>query len=124
MVLRSGISELYVDIMLTLIVISVSGAFTALITNLSNYSRSTQSLDVGVPPLALIIRYSGSNYLVVVNYEGDSREFALIRGGVKVGSYLIPPQGLLILNIGNAEPSEIYVLVGNYLVRANFLELR
>lgn len=120
---RRGISELYVDIMLTLIVISVSGTFTALLTNLSSYLRSDQSLDVGTPPLALAINHSGKSYLIVVNYEYSAREVAVICEGVEVGRHLIPPQGLLVVDLGSVKPSNTYVAAGNYLVSVTSLDV-
>ncbi|MEM0505508.1 MAG: hypothetical protein QW267_05450 [Sulfolobales archaeon] len=124
MSLRKGISELYVDIMLTLIVISLSGAFTALLTDLSNYLRSDHSLSVGVPPLALSIKYGGRNYLIVVNYGDSPLEIAVMYGGTKTSNYVVNPQSPLIIDLDNVDPSNTYVLVSNYLVRVNSLELR
>lgn len=117
-----GISELYVDIMLTLVVISVSGAFITLLNDLSR--PHDDIVTVGKPPLVLAVGYSGKNYLLIVNYEEEAKEVLLISNNVKVGSYVIQPQGVLVLNIDDVGSAGLYVLVGNYLVRPNYVDIR
>lgn len=120
--LALGISELYVDIMLTLVVISVSGAFITLLNDLSRPYDDVVS--VGKPPLALVVGYGGKNYLLIVNYEDELKEVLLISNNVRVGSYIIQPQEVLTLSVDDVGTAELYVLVGNYLVRPNYVDIR
>lgn len=119
---RRCISELYVDIMLTLVVISVSSMFTALFVGLSNNLSTDYLVGVGKPPLAMIIRYGVKNYLLIVNYEDSSNEVLLISNGVRVGDYLVGPQEVLIVEISDV--NDIYVLVGRYLITPNYVDMR
>ncbi|MEM1601554.1 MAG: hypothetical protein QW339_06260 [Sulfolobales archaeon] len=116
-----GISELYVDIMLTLVVISVSGAFITLLNDLNRPYDDVVS--VGKPPLALVVGYGGRNYLLIVNYEEEPKEVLLIINNVRVGSYVIQPQEVLVLNVDDVGNEGLYVLVGNYLVRPNYVDI-
>ncbi len=124
MVSARGISELYVDIMLTLIVLSISGAFIAQFNNLSNYIEGGGPVEMGKPPLALIIRLRSKSYLLIVNYEESPKEVTLIRDGVRVGNCSVGPEGFAVLEVDGVEDHNTYVLIGNYLVRPNYVDMR
>lgn len=115
-----GVSELYVDIALALVVLSVSGL---LVTSFNNVGRSlnVELGSVGNPPLALLINYGGVKYLILVNYEDSYLEFTLASGDVKLGSYLLAPKEVRVVNIAS---DDVYVVVGNYLVRPEKVFLR
>ncbi len=119
---RRCISELYVDIMLTLVVISVSSMFTALFSGLSNNLSSDYLVSIGKPPLAVIIKYGVKNYLLVANYEDSSKEVLLISNGIIVGNYLVGPQEVLVVEVNDVDG--IYVLVGKYLIKPNYVDMR
>ncbi|MEM1681148.1 MAG: hypothetical protein QXZ56_08070, partial [Sulfolobales archaeon] len=62
--------------------------------------------------------------LLVVNYEEEPKEVLLIINNVRVGSYVIQPQEVLVLNVDDVGNEGLYVLVGNYLVRPNYVDIR
>lgn len=119
---RRCVSELYVDIMLTLVVISVSSMFTALFAGLTDNLNSDYLAGVGKPPLAMIIRYGVKNYLLVVNYEDSSEEVLIISNGVRVGNYLVGPYEVLVVEVNDVD--NVYVLVGRYLIKPNYVDMR
>ncbi|MEM4939200.1 MAG: hypothetical protein QXX69_06590, partial [Sulfolobales archaeon] len=59
-----------------------------------------------------------------VNYEEEPKEVLLIINNVRVGSYVIQPQEVLVLNVDDVGNEGLYVLVGNYLVRPNYVDIR
>ncbi len=115
-----GVSELYVDIALALVVLSVSGLLVASFNNVGK-SLNVELGGVGNPPLALLINYGGVRYLILVNYEDSCLEFTLVSGDVRLGSYLLSPNEVRVVNV---DSDDVYVVVGSYLVRPEKVFLR
>lgn len=123
MSLRRGISELYVDIALTLVVLSVAGVLAASYSNLSR-SLSIDLRDYEVAPFALIIDYYGRRYLVVVNYIDGHRELILMGDNVRLGSIALDPKEVKVIDITSLSTREIYIISNNYAFKPEVVILR
>lgn len=121
-----GVSELYVDLMLTMVVLSISGLIISGFSSLSNSLGGVNDLSSGIqkPPLALLLKRGGRNYLLIANNDGSSMEFAVVVNGVKRASYVLNSSDVVVLELTNATPDDVYVIASNYVVMPKVIELR
>jgi hypothetical protein len=121
-----GISDLYVDIMLTLVVISFSGALLTLYTNMKN-SFEVSIDDVKEVPTVLLITYRGRNYLIIANHDLSSRKFLIMNGSVKLYELSIGPEEVITVDLGDLgiwSVNELSVVFDDYILRPNNVVLR
>jgi len=121
-----GVSELYVDLMLTMVVLSISGLIISGFSSLSNSLGGVNDLSSGIqkPPLALLLKRGGRNYLLIANNDGSSMEFAVVVNGVKRANYVLNSSDVVVLELTNATPDDVYVIASNYVVMPKVIELR
>jgi len=121
-----GVSELYVDLMLTMVVLSISGLIISGFSSLSNSLGGVNDLSSGIqkPPLALLLKRGGRNYLLIANNDGSPMEFAVVVNGVKRANYLLNSSDVVVLELTNATPDDVYVIASNYVVMPKVIELR
>lgn len=121
-----GISDLYVDIMLTLVVISFSGALLTLYTNMKN-SFEVSINDVKEVPTVLLITYRGRNYLIIANHDLSSRKFLIMNGSIKLYELSIGPEEVITVDLGDlgiGSVNELSVVFDDYILRPNNVVLR
>lgn len=118
-----GISDLYVDIMLTLVVISFSGALLTLYTNMKN-SFEVSINDVKEVPTVLLITYRGRNYLIIANHDLSSRKFLIMNGSIKLYELSIGPEEVITVDLGVGSVNELSVVFDDYILRPNNVVLR
>jgi len=118
-----GISDLYVDIMLTLVVISFSGALLTLYTNMKN-SFEVSIDDVKEVPTVLLITYRGRNYLIIANHDLSSRKFLIMNGSIKLYELSIGPEEVVTVDLGFGSVNELLVVFDDYILRPNNVVLR
>lgn len=118
-----GISDLYVDIMLTLVVISFSGALLTLYTNMKN-SFEVSIDDVKEVPTVLLITYRGRNYLIIANHDLSSRRFLIMNGSIKLYELSIGPEEVVTVDLGVGSVNELLVVFDDYILRPNNVVLR
>jgi hypothetical protein len=118
-----GISDLYVDIMLTLVVISFSGALLTLYTNMKN-SFEVSIDDVKEVPTVLLITYRGRNYLIIANHDLSSRKFLIMNGSIKLYELSIGPEEVVTVDLGVGSVNELLVVFDDYILRPNNVVLR
>ena len=118
-----GISDLYVDIMLTLVVISFSGALLTLYTNMKN-SFEVSINDVKEVPTVLLITYRGRNYLIIANHDLSSRKFLIMNGSIKLYELSIGPEEVITVDLGFGSVNELSVVFDDYILRPNNVVLR
>lgn len=118
-----GISDLYVDIMLTLVVISFSGALLTLYTNMKN-SFEVSIDDVKEVPTVLLITYRGRNYLIIANHDLSSRKFLIMNGSIKLYELSIGPKEVITVDLGVGSVNELSVVFDDYILRPNNVVLR
>jgi hypothetical protein len=118
-----GISDLYVDIMLTLVVISFSGALLTLYTNMKN-SFEVSIDDVKEVPTVLLITYRGRNYLIIANHDLSSRKFLIMNGSIKLYELSIGPEEVITVDLGVGSVNELLVVFDDYILRPNNVVLR
>jgi hypothetical protein len=118
-----GISDLYVDIMLTLVVISFSGALLTLYTNMKN-SFEVSIDDVKEVPTVLLITYRGRNYLIIANHDLSSRKFLIMNGSIKLYELSIGPEEVITVDLGVGLVNELLVVFDDYILRPNNVVLR
>jgi hypothetical protein len=118
-----GISDLYVDIMLTLVVISFSGALLTLYTDMKN-SFEVSIDDVKEVPTVLLITYRGRNYLIIANHDLSSRKFLIMNGSVKLYELSIGPEEVITVDLGFGSVNELSVVFDDYILRPNNVVLR
>lgn len=121
-----GISDLYVDIMLTLVVISFSGALLTLYTNMKN-SFEVSIDDVKEVPTVLLITYRGRDYLIIANHDLSSRKFLIMNGSVKLYELSIGPEEVITVDLGDLgiwSVNELSVVFDDYILRPNNVVLR
>ncbi len=118
-----GISDLYVDIMLTLVVISFSGALLTLYTNMKN-SFEVSIDDVKEVPTVLLITYRGKNYLIIANHDLSSRKFLIMNGSIKLYELSIGPEEVITVDLGFGSVNELLVVFDDYILRPNNVVLR
>lgn len=118
-----GISDLYVDIMLTLVVISFSGALLTLYTNMKN-SFEVSIDDVKEVPTVLLITYRGRNYLIIANHDLSSRKFLIMNGSIKLYELSIGPEEVITVDLGVGSVNELSVVFDDYILRPNNVVLR
>jgi len=118
-----GISDLYVDIMLTLVVISFSGALLTLYTNMKN-SFEVSIDDVKEVPTVLLITYRGRNYLIIANHDLSSRKFLIMNGSIKLYELSIGPEEVITVDLGFGSVNELSVVFDDYILRPNNVVLR
>lgn len=123
MSLRRGISELYVDVALTLVVLSVAGVLVASYGNLGR-SLSMDLKDYEVAPLALIIDYYGRRYLIVVNYVDAYMELVLVGDNVRLGSITLGPKEVRVIDITSLITGEFYVISHSHVFKPEVAVLR
>lgn len=121
--LGEGISELYVDIALTLVVLSVAGILVSSYGNLGR-SVNTDLKDYEVPPLALMVDYHGRKYLIIVNYVNDYRELVLMSNSVRVENVTLGPREVKVIDTTSLAIDGIYIISSNYVVRPEVVILR
>jgi len=127
MSVKRGISEIYVDLILTMILLSISGVIISSFNNLSSSLAETgDSSDVILePPLILLIKRKGKQYLIMVNNDEGPREFILIVNGVKKATYVLNASDVRILELNDVSSNdEVYVVASNYMVSPKVIELR
>jgi hypothetical protein len=118
-----GISDLYVDIMLTLVVISFSGALLTLYTDMKN-SFEVSIDDVKEVPTVLLITYRGRNYLIIANHDLSSRKFLIMNGSIKLYELSIGPEEVITVDLGFGSVNELSVVFDDYILRPNNVVLR
>ena len=118
-----GISDLYVDIMLTLVVISFSGALLTLYTDMKN-SFEVSIDDVKEVPSVLLITYRGKNYLIIANHDLSSRKFLIMNGSIKLYELSIGPEEVITVDLGFGSVNELSVVFDDYILRPNNVVLR
>ena len=118
-----GISDLYVDIMLTLVVISFSGALLTLYTDMKN-SFEVSINDVKEVPTVLLITYRGRNYLIIANHDLSSRKFLIMNGSIKLYELSIGPEEVITVDLGFGSVNELSVVFDDYILRPNNVVLR
>jgi hypothetical protein len=118
-----GISDLYVDIMLTLVVISFSGALLTLYTNMKN-SFEVGIDDVKEVPTVLLITYRGRNYLIIANHDLSGRKFLIMNGSIKLYELSIGPEEVVTVDLGVGSVNELLVVFDDYILRPNNVVLR
>jgi hypothetical protein len=118
-----GISDLYVDIMLTLVVISFSGALLTLYTNMKN-SFEVSIDDVKEVPTVLLITYRGKNYLIIANHDLSSRKFLIMNGSIKLYELSIGPEEVITVDLGFGSVNELSIVFDDYILRPNNVMLR
>jgi hypothetical protein len=118
-----GISDLYVDIMLTLVVISFSGALLTLYTDMKN-SFEVSIDDVKEVPTVLLITYRGRNYLIIANHDLSSRKFLIMNGSIKLYELSIGPEEVITVDLGVGSVNELSVVFDDYILRPNNVVLR
>lgn len=118
-----GISDLYVDIMLTLVVISFSGALLTLYTNMKN-SFEVGIDDVKEVPTVLLITYRGRNYLIIANHDLSGRKFLIMNGSIKLYELSIGPEEVVTVDLGFGSVNELLVVFDDYILRPNNVVLR
>jgi hypothetical protein len=118
-----GISDLYVDIMLTLVVISFSGALLTLYTDMKN-SFEVSIDDVKEVPTVLLITYRGKNYLIIANHDLSSRKFLIMNGSIKLYELSIGPEEVITVDLGFGSVNELSIVFDDYILRPNNVMLR
>ncbi len=118
-----GISDLYVDIMLTLVVISFSGVFLTLYTGMKN-SFEVSVDDVKEVPTVLLITYRGRNYLIIANHDLSSRKFLIMNGSVKLYELSIGSKEVITVDVGTGLTNELLIVFEDFILRPNNVILR
>jgi len=118
-----GISDLYVDIMLTLVVISFSGVFLTLYTGMKN-SFEVSVDDVKEVPTVLLITYGGRNYLIIANHDLSSRKFLIMNGSVKLYELSIGSKEVITVDVGTGLTNELLIVFEDFILRPNNVILR
>jgi len=123
MSLVRGISDLYVDIMLTLVVISFSGVLLTLYTGMKN-SFEVSVDDVKEVPTVLLITYRGRNYLIIANHDLSSRKFLIMNGSVKLYELSVGSKEVITVDIGTGLTNELLIVFEDFILRPNNVILR
>jgi len=118
-----GISDLYVDIMLTLVVISFSGVLLTLYTGMKN-SFEVSVDDVKEVPTVLLITYRGRNYLIIANHDLSSRKFLIMNGSVKLYELSVGSKEVITVDIGTGLTNELLIVFEDFILRPNNVILR
>ncbi len=110
-----GVSELYVDLILTLIVLSISGTLIASVSAISRNSN-TEYNNLSIPLAYAILLNSGNGYLIILcNYGDDELNYAvlvnnslILRASVTPHSFVVVP-----LNTTSVSAGSVTVLVND-----------
>lgn len=106
-----GISEIYVDLLLTLIVLSVSGT---LIAGVSTLARKVDYSEMEVPlTYTLLVNSSGCWLLIICNYGDDAINYTVLIGNAVVHYGVLSPRNFTVvaLSPSSKDQESVEVLV-------------
>ena len=114
--LTSGISEIYIDLILTLIVISVSGALLSGVLGITKNVHNNVG-DVSLPLVYALMVNSSSEYLVILcNYGSRSVNFTILANDSTVIYHAsVAPNSFTVVKLSSAyvNRSSLGILVNN-----------
>ena len=106
-----GVSEVYVDLLLTLIVLSVSGA---LIAGVSTLARKVDYSETEVPlTYTLLVNSSGYWLLIICNYGDDTINYTVLVGNAVVHYGMLSSHNFTVvaLSLSSKDQESVEVLV-------------
>lgn len=106
-----GVSEVYVDLLLTLIVLSVSGA---LIAGVSTLARKVDYSETEVPlTYTLLVNSSGYWLLIICNYGDGTINYTVLVGNAVVHYGMLSSHNFTVvaLSLSSKDQESVEVLV-------------
>ncbi len=117
-----GISEVYADLILTLIVLSVSGA---LIAGVSAFTRSVDYDELNVP-LTYALLVNGSCWMLILcNYGDDDINYTVLVNRTVIHQASLSPHNFTVttLSLNDADAELVEVLVnGEFLIKPQVIK--
>ncbi len=110
-----GVSELYVDLILTLIVLSISGTLIASVSAISRNSN-TEYNNLSIPLAYAILLNSSSGYLIILcNYGDDELNYAVLVNNSLILRISVTPHSFAVvpLNTTSVSAGSVTVLVND-----------
>ncbi|OYT51531.1 MAG: hypothetical protein B6U73_01815 [Desulfurococcales archaeon ex4484_204] len=119
---RTGISELYVDLTLTLIALAISGT---LLTAIPSMTSDRGLADRGMPRVsALLVKVGATSYLLLISNYGDSNVTCRVVGpNGSTYSVVEVGHGVSVVKLDEVL-DEVLVLVGtDYVVKPRLVDM-
>lgn len=119
---RTGISELYVDLTLTLIALAISGT---LLTAIPSMTSDRGLADRGMPGVsALLVKVSATSYLLLISNNGDGNVTCRVVGpNGSTYSVVEVGHGVSVVKLDEVL-DEVLVLVGtDYVVKPRLVDM-
>ena len=110
-----GVSELYVDLILTLIVLSVSGTLIASVSAIARDSRTGYN-NLGIPFAYAILLNSSNGYLIILcNYSDDVLNYTVLVNNSFILRTSVAPRSFAVvpLNTTSVSAGSVSVLVND-----------